>query len=217
MGLETDEEIIQPQQHMEDPGIPARPGPPPQTSNDLFVAQGPPTIVEIKAPISASSSDSESEQDQDQNIDNKASGSEQPQARDTYVAKKRRETELERQAKKAPIRFKDAVGRKFSFPFHLTCTWEGMEELIKQAFVQVSILRPHVLEGHYDLIGPNGQTITPDAWEDTIEPDSLITMVMWPMDKIAPIGSKSSPLPYASPTKPPEPTTRTWGKREVQN
>ena len=26
-------------------------------------------------------------------------------------------------AEKAPIRFKDAVGRKFSFPFHLCQTW----------------------------------------------------------------------------------------------
>jgi hypothetical protein len=26
--------------------------------------------------------------------------------------------------KKRPIKFKDAVGRKFSFPFHLCCTWE---------------------------------------------------------------------------------------------
>jgi hypothetical protein len=25
--------------------------------------------------------------------------------------------------KKKPIKFKDAVGRKFSFPFHLCCTW----------------------------------------------------------------------------------------------
>jgi hypothetical protein len=25
--------------------------------------------------------------------------------------------------KKAPIKFKDAIGRKFSFPFHLCATW----------------------------------------------------------------------------------------------
>jgi hypothetical protein len=25
--------------------------------------------------------------------------------------------------KKKPIKFKDAIGRKFSFPFHLCCTW----------------------------------------------------------------------------------------------
>jgi hypothetical protein len=27
--------------------------------------------------------------------------------------------------KKKPLKFKDAVGRKFSFPFHLCATWEG--------------------------------------------------------------------------------------------
>src|SRR5690606_3657841 len=31
--------------------------------------------------------------------------------------------EEKKKAEKAPIRFKDAVGRKFSFPFHLCQTW----------------------------------------------------------------------------------------------
>lgn len=30
---------------------------------------------------------------------------------------------LDNESKKKPIRFKDAVGRKFSFPFHLCATW----------------------------------------------------------------------------------------------
>jgi hypothetical protein len=55
-------------------------------------------------------------------------------------------------APKPPIKFKDAVGRKFSFPWALCKTWKGMEELIKQAFLHVDIIGPHVFEGHYDLV-----------------------------------------------------------------
>ncbi|KAL2672479.1 hypothetical protein Neosp_013190 [[Neocosmospora] mangrovei] len=82
----------------------------------------------------------------------------------------------------APIRFKDAVGRKFSFPFRLCATWKGMEELIKQAFLQVDVLGSRVIDGHYDLIGPNGHIILPSFWERVVQPDMEITMRMWPLD-----------------------------------
>ncbi|KAL0944078.1 kinetoplast-associated protein kap [Colletotrichum truncatum] len=87
---------------------------------------------------------------------------------------------------KLPIKFKDAVGRKFSFPFHICATWTGMEELIKQAFLHVDIIGPHVQEGHYDLIGPNGEIILPQVWEKVVEPDWTIEMRMWPMEKAQP-------------------------------
>lgn len=58
-----------------------------------------------------------------------------------------------------------------------------MEELIKQAFLHVDVIGPHVQEGHYDLIGPNGEIILPSVWERVVEPDWSITMHMWPMDK----------------------------------
>ncbi|CAL3963201.1 unnamed protein product [Diplocarpon coronariae] len=99
--------------------------------------------------------------------------------------------------KKKPIRFKDAVGRKFSFPFHLCATWQGMEELIKQAFLHVEIIGPHVQHGHYDLIGPNGEIILPQVWETMIEPDWAVTMHMWPMPepKSPPEGDNVGPPP----------------------
>lgn len=56
-----------------------------------------------------------------------------------------------------------------------------MEELIKQAFLHVDMLGQHVAEGHYDLIGPNGEIILPQVWETMIEPDWSVTMHMWPM------------------------------------
>ncbi|KAF9885122.1 hypothetical protein FE257_000699 [Aspergillus nanangensis] len=83
--------------------------------------------------------------------------------------------------KKKPIKFKDAVGRKFSFPYDLCYTWQGMEELIRQAFLHIEVIGPHVAEGHYDLIGPNGDIILPQVWETVIEPDWAITMHMWPI------------------------------------
>ena len=60
---------------------------------------------------------------------------------------------------------------------------QGMEELIKQAFLHVEVIGPHVQEGHYDLIGPNGEIILPSVWEKVVQPDWAITMHIWPMDK----------------------------------
>jgi hypothetical protein len=68
-----------------------------------------------------------------------------------------------------------------------------MEELIKQAFLQVDVLGPHVQEGHYDLTGPNGEIILPSVWEKVVEPDWQITMTMWPMDKAPPVGPRLPP------------------------
>ncbi|OBT52271.1 hypothetical protein VE04_07263 [Pseudogymnoascus sp. 24MN13] len=82
--------------------------------------------------------------------------------------------------KQKPLKFTDAVGRKFWFPFHLARTWQGMEDLITQAFLHVDVIGPHVQEGHYDLIGPNGEIILPQVWETLIESDMAITMHMWP-------------------------------------
>jgi hypothetical protein len=56
-----------------------------------------------------------------------------------------------------------------------------MEELIRQAFMHVDVIGPHVAEGHYDLVGPNGEIILPQVWATMIEPDWAITMHMWPL------------------------------------
>jgi hypothetical protein len=82
---------------------------------------------------------------------------------------------------KAPVKFTDAVGRKFSFPWHLCKTWKGMEVLIKKAFQHVDVLSAHVHEGHYDLIGPEGEIIFPQLWDRMIKPDWDVTMHMWPI------------------------------------
>lgn len=61
-----------------------------------------------------------------------------------------------------------------------------MEDLIKQAFLHVEVIGPHVAEGHYDLVGPNGEIILPQVWETMVEPDWVITMHMWPIPEPPP-------------------------------
>lgn len=86
-------------------------------------------------------------------------------------------------SQKAPIKFKDAVGRKFSFPWHICKTWKGMETLIKQAFLHVDTIGDHVHAGHYDLTGPDGEIILPQVWDTMVQPDWEITMHLWPMEE----------------------------------
>ncbi|KAJ5660282.1 hypothetical protein N7507_006733 [Penicillium longicatenatum] len=109
--------------------------------------------------------------------------------------------------KKKPIKFKDAVGRKFSFPFELCSTWQGMEDLIKQAFLHIEVIGPHVAEGHYDLVGPNGDIILPQVWETVVEPDWTITMHMWPIPE-KPKEPDPPPAADPPPAEPPKPAEK---------
>ncbi|KXH30529.1 hypothetical protein CNYM01_02940 [Colletotrichum nymphaeae SA-01] len=102
------------------------------------------------------------------------------------------------------ILFKDAVGRKFKFPFDMVRTWTDMAGLIKQAFIHVDIIGPHVQEGHYDLIDPEGMIILPQLWSRLVQPDWVIEMRMWPMDK-APARMPPAGIPYRRPRIPPGP------------
>lgn len=77
---------------------------------------------------------------------------------------------------------------------------QGMEELIRQAFLHIEVIGPHVADGHYDLIGPNGDIILPQVWETVIEPDWAITMHMWPI----PEKPKEDPPPPAEGPPPPD-------------
>jgi hypothetical protein len=64
-----------------------------------------------------------------------------------------------------------------------------MEDLIKKAFLHVDIVGPHVVEGHYDLIGPDNEIILPQAWERVIQPGWTIMMHMWPMPETEELNS----------------------------
>lgn len=85
---------------------------------------------------------------------------------------------------------------------------QGMEDLIRQAFLHVEIIGPHVAEGHYDLVGPNGEIILPQVWETMVEPDWIITMHMWPMPeppKPEDPPPSAEPIPEVPPPPPPAP------------
>lgn len=70
-----------------------------------------------------------------------------------------------------------------------------MEELIKQAFLHIEVIGPHVAEGHYDLVGPSGEIILPQVWEEVIEPGWSITMHMWPIPDRDPPADTSPAAP----------------------
>lgn len=53
-----------------------------------------------------------------------------------------------------------------------------MEEMIRQVFVQVEVFYPRVLAGHYFLKGPDGNVISPQTWESTVEPGMEVIMVV---------------------------------------
>src|SRR3954469_22801850 len=74
-----------------------------------------------------------------------------------------------------------------------------MEELIRQAFLHVEVIGPHVADGHYDLVGPDGEIILPQVWETMIQPDWAITMHMWPMPEPPPEPPKPEMLPPPPP------------------
>lgn len=58
---------------------------------------------------------------------------------------------------------------------------QDMEGLINQAFAHIDGLAEHVMNGRYDLIGPDKEIIMPNYWESTIEPNMHITMMLWPI------------------------------------
>lgn len=80
---------------------------------------------------------------------------------------------------------------------------QGMEELIKSAFLHLDSLERHVNDGHYDLIGPDGEIILPQVWENVVQPGWDITMHMWPVE---------NPAPKSPPPPPPPPPISVRGK-----
>lgn len=127
------------------------------------------------------------------------------------------------------IEFKDAVGRKFIFPFELAQTWpvsqgfsqqgmnsstnilKGMEELIQQCFRHVEIIGPHVADGHYDLVAEEGHIIIPQCWEKMIRAGANITMHMWPLPEPKELSPPRPPPPSGPLPGPWPPGRRDYG------
>ncbi|KAF7507383.1 hypothetical protein GJ744_010700 [Endocarpon pusillum] len=77
------------------------------------------------------------------------------------------------------IHFKDAVGRRFIFPFKRCRTWRDMQTLVCQSFFHVETLKPYVVDGQYDLLDSDGAIILPQVWDSVIEPGQTIEMHLW--------------------------------------
>ena len=103
--------------------------------------------------------------------------------------------------KQAPIKFKDALGRNYNFPWDRCRKWDDMEGLIQQAFAHIDKIGHHVLQGHYDLIGPDKEIIMPDYWEDSVSPGIHITMMLWPIPEPEP--EPEPVLDFGDPLPPP--------------
>ena len=85
-----------------------------------------------------------------------------------------------------------------------------MEELIRQAFLHVDVLGPHVAQGHYDLVNSDGEIILPQVWEAMVEPGWEISMQMWPLPDLSfkdeePPGEPAVETPPPPPSPPPPP------------
>lgn len=81
------------------------------------------------------------------------------------------------------VKFKDAIGRRFTFPWKTCKAWKGMEELIHHAYSNANHLVVGVTEGQYDLLDKNGEILLPKAWEELVHPVSEISMRMWDSTK----------------------------------
>ena len=79
------------------------------------------------------------------------------------------------------VKFTDALGRRFAFPWNMCKSWTGMKGLINEAFGNIEHLREHVRLEHYDLIGPDGEFILRQVWDTLIQPGWEINMIMWPL------------------------------------
>jgi len=119
-----------------------------------------------------------------------------------------------------------------------------MQALIKQVFLNRDEFAREVVDGWYDLVGPNGEIILPSVWREVIQPGWEIKMQMWPVgaDTVVSVSnqvvrrsgipefprapattsdqdSDPPPLPPASPTKPDKLKLFSWvtGKRPLHD
>ena len=93
-----------------------------------------------------------------------------------------------------------------------------MKDLIRQMFQHIDAMDQrvrvdqHVYDGHYDLIGREGETILPQAWEEVIEPGMYITMHMWPSEARTKLHKAVDPiLGHPPPTAPISPIDLDFG------
>lgn len=86
-----------------------------------------------------------------------------------------------KQARHCAIKFRDALGRNYTFPYDSIDTWAGLSTILTQIFLPIPIVGPHVSAGHFDIFNNMNEIILPAFWAQKVEPGQYYTMYMWPM------------------------------------
>ena len=67
--------------------------------------------------------------------------------------------------------------------------------MIQQAFLHVDEFSDHVVNGRFDLVGPQGDIILPVAWDALVQPGWSVTMQMLPSAVREPLNDQDSAVP----------------------
>ena len=67
--------------------------------------------------------------------------------------------------------------------------------MIQQAFLHVDEFSDHVVNGRFDLVGPQGDIILPVAWDALVQPGWSVTMQMLPSAAREPANDQDSAVP----------------------
>lgn len=95
-----------------------------------------------------------------------------------------------------PVHLKMA-GRYFQFTFELCRTWEGMDELVKEALGSDMVIGPAILQGQYQLRGLDDHEILPVTWSSTVQPGLVVFLIPRPVS----FDSATSVLESAQPVQ----------------
>ncbi|KAF6830651.1 hypothetical protein CPLU01_07234, partial [Colletotrichum plurivorum] len=99
-------------------------------------------------------------------------------ADETQALEAESEGEGQESPKTSLLHFKDTFGRKFSCPFFVVKSWEGMSQMIKEAYRHSGIIE-YIQKGAYDLFVYEGKRpglVHPKNWSRTISPDDKVEM-----------------------------------------
>ncbi|CAD6591409.1 MAG: hypothetical protein ASARMPRED_005379 [Alectoria sarmentosa] len=79
----------------------------------------------------------------------------------------------------APVIMRDWLGRKFLFPVAMCQTWQGLHNLIQEAFGHVLEFWPLVEKGYYNISHVTGEIILPSTWKSFVQPGLEVNMEIW--------------------------------------
>lgn len=78
-----------------------------------------------------------------------------------------------------PVIMRDWLRRKFIFPVDLCQTWEGLHNLIQEAFGHLHEYKPVIEKGCYNISHVTGEVILPSTWKLFVQPGLEVNMEIW--------------------------------------